>query len=507
MNSIRHQASLFRLAGVARISLLTARRDHELFYLELRARVSVVLLASALLVAASSSALAQTSTVSWDRNTDAFTAGYLLSYGTQSGSYSTTVDVGNVVSYPVTLAPGNTYYVVVRAYNSLRQYGPASAEASVAIPALPTPPTATITATLGTSGTASVTWRTTNATTVTVNGAAVALNATASYPITQTTTYTVVATGAGGTATASATVVVPRVDCQMSGWTFTSATAWSACTSGQRTRNETWNRTITTQPSGGGAACGVTQEVRPVSEPCTARRSDRSTDGGGWIHAGNRERHLAEHERHGSNLERRRGGHLWNRAVHHHRDHDLHARGDRPRRNRVGIRNRRGTARRLPDERVDLHVSDGVGRVHLGTAHSQRNLESHHHHAAFRWRRGLRRHAGSAGRLGAVHGGDDADRSTDGGGRTHAGHREGHLAEHECHGSNLERRRGGHLWNRAVQHHRDHDLHARGDRPGRYRIGIGNRRRGGTRRLRTEHVVAAVGVAMGRVHRRPADPH
>ena len=55
----------------------------------------------------------------------------------------------------------------------------------------------------------------------------------------------------------------------MSAWTFTSATAWSACTSGQRTRNETWNRTITTQPSGGGAACGVTQEVRVVSEPCT----------------------------------------------------------------------------------------------------------------------------------------------------------------------------------------------------------------------------------------------
>ena len=100
-----------------------------------------------------------------------YTAGYLLSYGTQSGSYSTTVDVGNVVSYPVSLAPGNTYYVVVRAYNSQRQNGPASPEASVAIPALPTPPTATITATLGASGTASVTWRTTNATTVTVNGA------------------------------------------------------------------------------------------------------------------------------------------------------------------------------------------------------------------------------------------------------------------------------------------------------------------------------------------------
>ncbi len=238
------------------------------FSLVLRARVTIGL-AIALLFASAPSAFAQTSTVSWDRNSDAFTVGYLLSYGTQPGTYGTTVDVGNVVSYPVALTPGNTYYMVVRGYNSLRESGPASNEASVSIPALPTPPTATITGTLGSSGTASVTWRTTNATTVTVNGVPVALNATASYAITQTTTYTVVATGPGGSATAATTVIVPRVNCQLSAWSFTSATAWSACTSGQRTRNETWNRTIVTQPSGGGTACGALQEVRAVSEPCS----------------------------------------------------------------------------------------------------------------------------------------------------------------------------------------------------------------------------------------------
>ena len=118
-------------------------------------------------------------------------------------------------------------------------------------------------------GTARVTWQSTNATAATLNGVAVATFGTSEFNITATTTYTLLVTGPGGTASASGTVVVPRVDCQMSGWTFTSATAWSACTSGQRTRNETWNRTITTQPSGGGAACGVTQEVRVVSEPCT----------------------------------------------------------------------------------------------------------------------------------------------------------------------------------------------------------------------------------------------
>jgi len=55
----------------------------------------------------------------------------------------------------------------------------------------------------------------------------------------------------------------------MSDWMFQSATAWSACTDGQRTRSESWVRTILTQPSGGGTACGPTSEVRVVSEPCS----------------------------------------------------------------------------------------------------------------------------------------------------------------------------------------------------------------------------------------------
>lgn len=229
------------------------------------------LLALVLVFGAASGASAQTVTAAWDRNTDSNTAGYRLYYGSSSGSYATNVDVGNQISHQLTLSPGQTYYFVVRAYNSASQLGPASNEATVTMPPPPPPPppTAQITASLGANSTALVSWQTTNATSVTINGAAVALSGSTQYPITATTTYTIVATGAGGTATASATVVVPRVDCVMSAWTFQSATAWGACTNGTRTRNETWTRTILTQPSGGGTACGPTQEVRVVSEPCT----------------------------------------------------------------------------------------------------------------------------------------------------------------------------------------------------------------------------------------------
>ena len=57
-------------------------------------------------------------TLQWDRNTDPAVTGYLLSYGTQSGTYSTTIDVGNQVTWSVTLNPTgpSTYYFAVRAY-------------------------------------------------------------------------------------------------------------------------------------------------------------------------------------------------------------------------------------------------------------------------------------------------------------------------------------------------------------------------------------------------------
>jgi hypothetical protein len=59
-------------------------------------------------------------TLEWDRNTESTVTGYLVSYGTQSGNYSTTVDVVNEISWSVALNPATptSYFFAVRAYGS-----------------------------------------------------------------------------------------------------------------------------------------------------------------------------------------------------------------------------------------------------------------------------------------------------------------------------------------------------------------------------------------------------
>jgi uncharacterized protein YdeI (BOF family) len=136
----------------------------------------------------------------------------------------------------------------------------------------PQPPTATLTGTLSGTNTANLSWQTTNATSVTLNGAAVAQTGSAQYTITAATTYTLVATGPGGSVTRTATVTPNSgpVDCVVSAWSLQSATAWSVCTGGQQSRTETWTRTILSPPVNGGAACGPLQEDRVVTQACNA---------------------------------------------------------------------------------------------------------------------------------------------------------------------------------------------------------------------------------------------
>jgi hypothetical protein len=133
-------------------------------------------------------------------------------------------------------------------------------------------PTAQLTAALadpsGPSSTATISWQTTNATSATLDGTAVSLSGSTQRTISVTTTFTLVATGPGGTVTKSATVTVP-VDCVLSDWSMQSATGWSTCSGGQQTRTETWVRTVITEPSGGGAACGPLQETRVGTRSCT----------------------------------------------------------------------------------------------------------------------------------------------------------------------------------------------------------------------------------------------
>jgi hypothetical protein len=78
-------------------------------------------------------------------------------------------------------------------------------------PPPPAMPTASLTAnptSIQSGASSTLTWSTTNATSVTLNGAAVALSGSQPYMPTMTTTYTLVASNSAGSATATATVTV-----------------------------------------------------------------------------------------------------------------------------------------------------------------------------------------------------------------------------------------------------------------------------------------------------------
>jgi hypothetical protein len=67
-------------------------------------------------------------TATWNANTETDIAGYVLSYGTQTGVYSTRADVGNVTTWQGPLTAGVGYYFAVQAYNTSLQFSPYSAE-------------------------------------------------------------------------------------------------------------------------------------------------------------------------------------------------------------------------------------------------------------------------------------------------------------------------------------------------------------------------------------------
>src|SRR5881397_2262341 len=85
-------------------------------------------------------------TLAWDPNTETDLAGYKLYYGTSSGSYPSSVDVGNLTSYTLSgLIEGRTYYFAATAYDLNVNESGFSNEVSKAIADV-TPPTVSITA-------------------------------------------------------------------------------------------------------------------------------------------------------------------------------------------------------------------------------------------------------------------------------------------------------------------------------------------------------------------------
>jgi hypothetical protein len=72
---------------------------------------------------------AQTVKLAWDPNTESNLAGYLLSYGTASRAYTTTIDVGKVTSFVFSKPnPAIPYYLALRAYNTTGAISPYSSE-------------------------------------------------------------------------------------------------------------------------------------------------------------------------------------------------------------------------------------------------------------------------------------------------------------------------------------------------------------------------------------------
>ena len=88
---------------------------------------------------------AATLTLLWEHSPDPTVAGYVVSYGTQSGVYTTTVRVALVTTASIgNLVEGTTYYFSVQSYNGKGEVGPRSPEVSGVAPKLPGPAPLTI---------------------------------------------------------------------------------------------------------------------------------------------------------------------------------------------------------------------------------------------------------------------------------------------------------------------------------------------------------------------------
>ena len=172
-----------------------------------------------LLVLLASTVRAATVTLAWDPNPEPNIAGYIVSYGTSPGSYSTSVDVGKVTTWAVSLSPGARYYFAAQAYNTSGLRSGYSTEVSTNIVAN-APIIASLSPTSGSVGT-----------TVTISGAnfgttkgtsVVRFNGTAATPTSWSASTIVVPVPAGAT---SGPVVVTVNSAASNGVTFTVPTA------------------------------------------------------------------------------------------------------------------------------------------------------------------------------------------------------------------------------------------------------------------------------------------
>lgn len=103
-----------KLYGLSRQNCLTSRSEKGWLRLVRLCSIGIVL---TLLAGHATALIAGTATLTWSPNTDA-TTGYLVYFGTASGTYGTPIDVGNVTTYSMSTLTTGTYYFALKAYNS-----------------------------------------------------------------------------------------------------------------------------------------------------------------------------------------------------------------------------------------------------------------------------------------------------------------------------------------------------------------------------------------------------
>jgi len=96
-------------------------------------RISAALAFAAVLLVAPKLEAATAVTLAWDASSDTTVTGYIVSWGSRSGSYSAQVDVGNKTQYTLLGIPTGPYYFVVKAYNSLGMISDPSNEVSTTV--------------------------------------------------------------------------------------------------------------------------------------------------------------------------------------------------------------------------------------------------------------------------------------------------------------------------------------------------------------------------------------
>ena len=125
----------------------------------------------------------------------------------QAGGNATSASINGTAvalsgSTTVTISAQTTFLLTAR--NATGQTATASATVST-IPS----PTAQISSTLGANNLATLTWQTTNATSVTIDGGPAALSGTATITVNVQTSFTIVAKNAAGQTATAVTVVTP----------------------------------------------------------------------------------------------------------------------------------------------------------------------------------------------------------------------------------------------------------------------------------------------------------